>query len=192
MSLIRVVSHGFTVAELLISLLIIGEISTFTIPKIINSQRNSKYNAIAKEDFATVAAAWSLYNTSNTASSSSNAGVLTPYINYTKVDTSSNVDGAPGETFLDCSITASNSCLVMHNGSVLLLRTFSTFGGTTNTNFVWFLVDPDGRYTGSADSIWGVLYFNGRVTSYANIATGSSNNVSTYNPGNYDPSWFSW
>lgn len=184
--------RGFTLAELLFSLLILGEIATFTIPKIITAQTNGTFRSVAKEDFATVATAWNLYTTSNAPTSNTTLGVLTPYINYLDIETSSQIDGAPGETFVNCSVTGSNICLKMANGSIINLRTYSTFNGTGSTNFAWFLVDPDGRYTTSADSVWGVLYFNGRVTSWATIASGSSNSGGTYNPGSYDPSWFQW
>lgn len=40
---------GFTLAELLIALTILGVIATFTIPKILTAQQASTYNAIAKE-----------------------------------------------------------------------------------------------------------------------------------------------
>src|SRR5579884_2608591 len=47
---------GFTLAELLISLLIIGEIATFTIPKIISAQQNNQKIAIFKETIGAIAA----------------------------------------------------------------------------------------------------------------------------------------
>lgn len=48
---------GFTLAELLISLAILGLIATFTIPKIMSAQQNNEYSAIAQEDIATLSAA---------------------------------------------------------------------------------------------------------------------------------------
>lgn len=44
---------GFTLVELLIALLIIGEISTFTIPKVINAQQDGRKKTILREMFAT-------------------------------------------------------------------------------------------------------------------------------------------
>lgn len=45
---------GFTLAELLISLAILGIIATFTIPKLLMNQRVSAYNASAKESAASI------------------------------------------------------------------------------------------------------------------------------------------
>jgi type II secretory pathway pseudopilin PulG len=51
---------GFTLAEVLISLLILAEIATFTIPKILISQQNVQKMAVFKEDIATIQAG--IYN----------------------------------------------------------------------------------------------------------------------------------
>ena len=53
--------RGFTLAELLIALAILGVIATFTIPKILDSGTDSKRNAIAKEIAATVSGAYQNY-----------------------------------------------------------------------------------------------------------------------------------
>lgn len=50
----RIRLKGFTLAELLISLLILGEIATFTIPKILSAQQNGSKKAIIKETVATL------------------------------------------------------------------------------------------------------------------------------------------
>ena len=42
-------AKAFTLAELLISLAILGVIATFAIPKVLSSQQDGKYNAIGKE-----------------------------------------------------------------------------------------------------------------------------------------------
>ncbi len=47
------VPRGFTLAELLVSLLILGEIATFSIPKILTAQQNAQKNAVFKELIAT-------------------------------------------------------------------------------------------------------------------------------------------
>ena len=70
-------NSGFTLAELLIALLILGEISTFTIPKIIYSQQNQKYNAIAKESAAMISAAYQQYQYSGNSLTTMSATSLT-------------------------------------------------------------------------------------------------------------------
>jgi prepilin-type N-terminal cleavage/methylation domain-containing protein len=47
-------SLGFTLAELLISLAVLGVIATFTLPKILGGTGDKQNIAIAKEDYATV------------------------------------------------------------------------------------------------------------------------------------------
>jgi prepilin-type N-terminal cleavage/methylation domain-containing protein len=51
------IRDGFTIAELLIALLILGEIATFTIPKIISSQQNAQKMAVFKETLAAISTA---------------------------------------------------------------------------------------------------------------------------------------
>jgi prepilin-type N-terminal cleavage/methylation domain-containing protein len=51
---LRKQSIGFTLAELLIALAILGEIATFTLPKIISAQQNAKQLAVIKETVATL------------------------------------------------------------------------------------------------------------------------------------------
>jgi prepilin-type N-terminal cleavage/methylation domain-containing protein len=53
-------SVGFTLTELLISLAILGEIATFTIPKILTSQQSAKRAAVLKESISTIQAV--IYN----------------------------------------------------------------------------------------------------------------------------------
>lgn len=182
---------GFTLAELLICLAILGEIATFTIPKIISAQQNTQKNAITKEAFATVSAAFQSYSLNSQLTSSTSILSLTPYMNYVRVDTTSTIDGSPNDSATySC---ASRTCLKLHNGSILAFGTVGSFGGTNTTNMQWFLLDPDGSSQGNASSIWGVLYYNGRVTTWGTMAPNSyDGGGGPYSPGNYDPSWFSW
>lgn len=53
-----IAQKGFTLAELLIALSILGVIATFTIPKVLQSQQNGKYNTMAKEAIATISQAY--------------------------------------------------------------------------------------------------------------------------------------
>src|SRR5438270_879458 len=94
---------GFTLAELLICLVILGEIATFTIPKLINAQQNKQYNTIAKEGIGSISQAYQLYTLNNTVTASTTGGFLTSYFNSVKVDTSgTTVDDITGYGSLPC------------------------------------------------------------------------------------------
>lgn len=175
---------GFTLAELLIALVIIGEIATFTIPKILTGQATSRNNAIAKETLATLAGAYQqLQMNSGGVPFSTTPGALTQYMNYTRTDTSSTIDLDPYEApimppgTLACS--ASYPCMKLHNGGTLMLLNNASFGSASG--FIYGILDPDGNPTGKADSIVLCIYYNGRATTFGNIMATSS----------YDPTWFS-
>ncbi len=197
----RYAATGFTLAELLTSLAILGVIAIFSIPKIISAQQNTQSNALAHEAAATIAGAYQLYIQNNTLTGSTTAQSLTQYMNYAKVVSSGGVDDIPGRDIgYDCG---SLTCLKLHNGGILFTDLGTTFNGIATTNAIYFFFDPDGTRgtSGTADSpgksvsFW--LYYNGRITSSANVLPNTSyaNNggSNTTNPGsNADPSWFSW
>jgi hypothetical protein len=104
-------------------------------------------------------------------------------------------DHVSASTIYNCS---SKLCLRLHNGGVLFTNNYS-FGGTTTTNAILCWFDPDGVYgsSGSADgpskSVAFFLYFNGRVTSRAKMASGTTSSDGTHSTiTTADPSWFSW
>lgn len=188
---------AFTLAELLIALAILGVIATFTIPKVLVSSNNSKFNAIGKETAAMVSGAYQAYLMEHTLTNTVSMADLTPYMNYVSVDTANvnNIDRIPGNTSIRCDTT--NRCLRLHNGAAVLYNPADYFDGTSTTNSVYFYVDPDGQYSGSASgngkSIVFFLYANGRITTWGNLLAGTWNNGQTYTatPAN-DPDWFSW
>jgi len=178
LSMSRQPQFGFTLAELLIALAILGEIATFTIPKIISAQTNSKNNAVAKETMSAMGAAYQQLqaNTSGTMPTSTTAGALTQYMNYVAVDSTSSIDGYPtGPATLACGTFF---CLRLHSGALLLLPPAVSFG---SNGYIDGMIDPDGQVTSKNDTLVVIIYSNGRVTQYGEVA-GSS----------YTPSWFSW
>ncbi|HEY9687333.1 MAG TPA: prepilin-type N-terminal cleavage/methylation domain-containing protein [Coleofasciculaceae cyanobacterium] len=190
--------QGFTLAELLIALAILGLVATFTIPKVLQNQQDTRSNAIAKEAAGTLSAAYQAYREDNTPTANTTIDDLTPYLNYVKVDTATVVDEIPGSTNFSCS-SASLLCLQLHNGAMLESMKGLKFNGTANNNALWFYVDPDGKYggstTGPSKSVLFFLYFNGRVTTWGTALPNTQNNAggSPYNPTPAkDPSWFSW
>jgi prepilin-type N-terminal cleavage/methylation domain-containing protein len=79
-------SAGFTLAELLIVLTILGTIATYTIPKVLISQQNSQRNAVLKETIATLDS--TLYNLTLTDTVTDNTDLLPVVqskINYVKL-----------------------------------------------------------------------------------------------------------
>jgi len=191
---------GFTLAELLIALTILGVIATFTIPKIITAQQNSSYNASAKEVAATVAAAYQSYVFRNGSSSGAGIANITQYMNYIAVDSTSTIDSFYGDSSATTTCGAfSGVCLKMHNGAYLQYWPSDNFSGTASTNGVPFLIDPNGTSTagttnGSGKALYFFLYYNGSVKDLGNITPNTSWSAqSGWNPNSGQvPPWFSW
>jgi len=190
-------SNGFTLAELLIALSILGVIATFTIPKILQSTSDQTDNSIAKEAVSMVSQAYQAYRLSNTVTSATGFSDLTPYMNYVTVDTLNTVviDRAYNDTTTACSSTY--PCLRLHNGARILYTPADTFGGTGALNSIYFYLDPDGvsnpSTTGPGKSVLFFMYYSGRVTTYGTILSNTIAGGGTYNPvPTADPPWFNW
>lgn len=188
--------HGFTLAELLIALSILGMIATFTIPKILQAQQLSTYNAIAKETMGMIAGAYQKAQVAGITSSSMKAGDLTPYMNYVATDTSTTVDDWQTGTTWGCNAT--QRCLKLHNGARLVYDTADfayRSGSTSKDNALLFQLDPDGTYSGTTNgpgkALAIVLYYDGGISTQG-TARPSSYYPLTYPGMNYDPPWFSW
>lgn len=192
--------RGFTLAELLIALVIIGEIATFTIPKIITSQQNNTYNARAKEAISMVAAAYQQYLLQNGPSTSAGISNLTPYMNYVALDNTSTIDSyySDGGITTSCG-GASGYCIRLHSGAYMQFWPGATFSGTATNNGIPLLFDPDGKVTdgttnGPGKSMYFFLYYNGRVTDLGNLVPNTSWSTNSNwqpNPSQIPP-WFSW
>ena len=193
---------GFTLAELLIALAILGVIATFTIPKILDSGSSAGYNAKAKEAVSTVSQAYQLYKMNNTPNADTSCGDLTPYMNYVTVITNGIIDTSHSNLGTDpCSELNNHPCLLLHNGAMLRYKATGSggFGGTGLTNAFWFAIDPDGKVTsttttnGPAKTLPFWLYYNGRVKDVGNIDPNTVTEAGNYNPNPAGvPDWFSW
>lgn len=184
--------QGFTLAELLIALAILGVIATFTIPKVLDASTNSKLTAVAKEAASMISGSYQSYKANATPQAATTAGVLTAYWNYTRVETVDTSVGYPAwEDGLDSCAAAATPCYEIHNGAYVQFNTTNTFGGTNATNALFYNVDPDGDKNG-AGVVSFVLYYNGRLSTGHNLdpsfATGGTP-ITSYDP---DPVWMTW
>jgi prepilin-type N-terminal cleavage/methylation domain-containing protein len=191
---------GFTLAEILIALAILGVIATFTVPKILVAQQNTSDNAKAKEAATMISTAYQLAQLAGTVGSATKSNDLTPYMNYISTDTSSTIDNTPGLTSAACD--SNNICLKLANGGTLFTRnpTGLGFGATGSLNTISFKFDPNGRQDiftaadGPGKAVQFVLYYNGQLTSLGVVKTSTLDGTTCcWQPGQFpDPSWFSW
>ncbi|HEY9687807.1 MAG TPA: type II secretion system protein [Coleofasciculaceae cyanobacterium] len=178
---------GFTITELLIALMILGEIATFTIPKVLQTQQNSKYNAMAKEVAGSLSDAFIILKSKTTVSATTKAVDFGPYLNYVKIDTGpGTVQDAWGSSY-NCN--SSNPCYVLHNGGYLLLWN-QQFTGTTNLHRTIMIFDPDG--SGIERGVWYVFYYNGRLTTLSTCLAGTIGEAGCPYGSAADPSYFKW
>ena len=187
---------GFTLAELLICIAILGVIAVFTIPKIIVYQQNQQNVVIIKETVAAMAGAYQAYQINNTVTNNTGIRDLTPYINYTAITSTNTIDDVTTSTTISCGTP---KCLKLHSGAYILYWPSDFFNGNTNLNGVPFLVDPDGHVTdgttnGPGKSIMFFLYRNGKIRDRGTI---DSNTIyssgGSWSPDSTKmPSWFSW
>ncbi len=189
--------QGFTLAELLISLAILGVIATFTIPKVLSSQQNSSNNAKAKEVAAMISGAYQQAQLAGSVNANTKPSDLTPYMSYVAYDTGGAfIDAHPGVTSRTCDSTT--PCIRLHNGGVLWFLDSAYFSAANSNYTIEFGFDPDGTYSGSsADSpgktVQFALYYNGFITSRGKVKPGTCSSYGCgNNPGAFDPSWFSW
>lgn len=174
---------GFTLAELLIALAILGVIATFTIPKILSSSQNGQNTAIAKEAASMVSGAYSTYTLNNGAATGVTAGALTQYMNYVATDAT-----AAAYTFGIACNTANVVCIKLHNGGVLQYSSNINFGATTGA--LPFSVDPDGAGAQTPITFW--QYYNGRLSTGgqgAGTASGAPSSYVTTTDPSYLANW---
>jgi len=194
---------GFSLAELLIALAIMGVLMTFTVPALIGSSNSSlsgKQSAMARDVAYMLVSAYDQYRQANpTVSTNTSAVNLTPYLNYITTDTSSQTDTHPnnGVTYyMTCSAT--RLCLKLHNGGMLMLHNES-FAGTATTNTIQAAFDPNSSSISNTNGSDGPnkavqfeLYYDGTMKTRGTAKSGSCHSGSCGWSGSasYDPSWF--
>jgi prepilin-type N-terminal cleavage/methylation domain-containing protein len=188
--MIKKAHKGFTLAELLIALAILGVIATFTIPKILTSTGTAQFRAVAKEAASIVSGGMQDYMTNYAVTGTSTSANVLSNINYVSSDQTS----ATTVTGLPVACAAATPCLVLHNGAYLQYRGADTFGGTATTNYLGFNLDPDGiKSNSTTDILTFALYYNGKLLTNRDTITGSTGATPlTLVTVTTTPSWFSW
>ena len=187
--------YGFTLAELLIALLILGVIATFTIPKVLQSQQSSHWNSSAKEVAGMLSEGYQVLRSQNS-NPYLQALDLTPYFNYVSANITTTVDSEFGSGMVPVCGTNVN-CLKLHNGGVLWYEDTSGMCDTPPTA-VRYHFDPDGVRTGD-EVISFYVYSTGALKTAATRLNGTQMGVNGTAPctaGPWgplgDPPWFSW
>jgi type II secretory pathway pseudopilin PulG len=196
---------GFSLAEVLITLALIGLLGAFTIPKIFTQDTtslNSQYTSKARNAAFMIATAFERYKQANNGTTPTGVDALTPYFNYINIDTSGStlVDSIP--TYGSRTCATSIPCLKLHNGSMLYYWQGDSYCSSgSNPTGVLFALDPDGVYGGTTDgpskTLWMYIYNDGTMKSQANMKTntqwgnsgGSCNNTRSASFAT-DPTWF--
>ncbi len=147
--------------------------------------------------------AYMSYQLSGNDASTMRAGDLVPYLNYTKLDLTSEVDSVNGESSYTCGV-GTRVCYHLHNGGVLYYWGQDGFCNGTPTA-VLYTFDPEPGYsgltTGSGKAVRFYIYLNGRLTTESNLDASTKWNSTTTGTTcsknrsaipSSDPAWFSW
>lgn len=106
---------GFTLAELLIALAILGEIAVFSIPKIVSSQQQGTKKALLRETIANLSAVYNTGYTQNEMPSGSKFSYISSHLNAVKIcSTNGSTQGC--STASKTSNWETYPTMVLHNG----------------------------------------------------------------------------
>jgi prepilin-type N-terminal cleavage/methylation domain-containing protein len=188
---------GFTLAELLIALVLMGCIAVYTIPKVLNSTNTTTINIAAHEAAAMVANAYKQHFDKGLVTVNTTPKDLIPYLNYVSIEPDFTlIDAMPPWTAYVC--WSGDPCLKLHNGGTLLLMGYPMTALAPNRTIV-FVFDPDGQYSGSttdgpSKSVMFALTYTGRLLTISDPGFLSNLCLGPWCPPgtNLDPSWFHW
>ena len=134
------VGLGFTMAELLVALTILGSISAFSIPKILMAQQQQQQKAIFKETIGALSAI--VYNGVVTSNITQATGVqyVMQNINAQKACTGTLAAGGCRSQAMAWALEQFDAGVVLHNGATVAVQLDQNYPSL----FVDFLVDWNG------------------------------------------------
>ncbi len=169
---------GFTLAELLVSLGVIGIIAALAIPKILTASNDSVSNAKVHKATQAVVNGYEKWKQNNGDSLGMTGADLMTFVNYSSLITDGRiVDIHPGSGNFTCSTTLTTTsgnlagpCYQMQDGSMVYFMGHTGVAFTaSDTSVLYFAVDPDAIESGSnTQDNSGIataffLYKNGRL-----------------------------
>jgi len=175
------ISRGFTLAELLIALLILVEIATFAIPKILYTVENQKKTAIFKETISTISGIFYQGYVQVIIKSETNGSYLMDRINAVKLcDTNATTQGC----WTSGGPESTKAGIVLHNGAAI---TGLNDNGGTNNAFVLDWNGPVGNNIQGDDQIYFQMCYGssscvagGNIISLGTIGPAGAANITLY------------
>lgn len=160
------VKHGFSLAEILITLVILGVVAAFSISKTFTPLGKNTVNSKANQMMLRLAAAHQAYKMEGKLVSNTHFTDLIPYFNYVKIDSSTVIDELYTSSASRTCGSGSWYCLVFHDGSMLMYNDGQKFGGPGSGIYLYY--DPDGKRTDSTTNSAGKslqfwITYDGRV-----------------------------
>ncbi len=131
----RTAFTAFTIAELLISLAILGVIAVFTIPKLLSLNEDRKKSAIIKEVASMVSGAYQSYRLKATPSASTSGLHLLPFMNYVQASAPASYPGP---------LTQFGEFITLHNGALVVISGGGASGGSQPSAVTFGGVYPRG------------------------------------------------
>jgi len=150
--------QGFSLAEALVSITLLGVLATILMPMLYNNVGNDKLYHASIEGIAEIALAYSKYQKQNMPDANTTATAILLNMNYVRL-----INNGVMSVQLNGNDYACNNvtpCYLLHNGALVMFDADERFGGTGfNTNALHFILDPDADGPNNGISL--LMYFNG-------------------------------
>ncbi len=205
---------GFSLVEILVTLALLGVLAVFTIPKVLSAFQGSAEDT-SRRNVQQVASmlqsAYAKYRQEHNPNAETRFADFVENMNYVRIETTGSLDQHnPNAGLVTCGVNS--PCLVFQNGAKMLwfkgtgaLNSGNEFGGTDDSRYLYFMIDPDGvgenslAYSDSTSkTVLMDLYYNGKINTWGHCKAGdlTTNNNADVNwcPGTpaSDADWFNW